>query len=102
MKHAKWIIPAAIVLLAIVPVRAQVTVDVAKITCNQFLTFKVADPRDIAIWLSGYYHGKSGSMVLEPQTLRQNAEKLKTACFNPANAGLPVIQVIEKTLGDKK
>jgi acid stress chaperone HdeB len=89
-------------LVAIAPARAQVTVDVAKITCDQYLTFKVADPRDIAIWLSGYYHGKSGSMVLEPQTLRQNAEKLKSACFNPANAGLPVIQVIEKSLGDKK
>jgi hypothetical protein len=102
MKHTKWIIPAAIVLLAIAPARAQVSVDVAKITCDQFLAFKVADPRDIAIRLSGDYHGKSGSMVLEPQTLRQNAEKLKTACFNPVNAGVPVIQIIERSLVDKK
>ena len=99
---AKLLMLTLLGLLAISPARAQVTVDVAKITCDQYLTFKVADPRDIAIWLSGYYHGKSGSMVLEPQTLRENAEKLKSACFNPANAGVPVIQVIEKTLVDKK
>ena len=99
---AKLLMLTFLGLVAIAPARAQVTVDVAKITCDQFLTFKVADPRDIAIWLSGYYHGKSGGMVLEPQTLRQNAEKLKTACFNPANAGLPVIQIIEKSLIDKK
>jgi len=89
-------------LVVIAPARAQVTVDVGKITCNQYLGFKVADPRDIAIWLSGYYHGKSNDMVLEPQTLRQNADKLKNACFQPGNGDLPVIQVIEKTLLNNK
>ena len=102
MKHAKLIFSAAIMLCAIAPVRAQVTVDVAKITCNQYLGFKVADPRDIAIWLSGFYHGKSGSTVLEPETLKDNAEKLKSACFQPANGDVPVIQIIEKNLAEKK
>ena len=85
-----------VALLAATDARAQVTVDVSKITCDQFLGFSVADPRDIAIWLSGYYHGKQGNAVLEPQTLKQNAEKLKTACFEKANAKLPVMQVIAK------
>ena len=40
--------------------RAQVTIDVSKITCNQLVDREVGDPRDIAIWLSGYYHGKRG------------------------------------------
>jgi hypothetical protein len=43
------------VLLAAPAGRAQVTVDVAKITCTQLLSFSVADPKDIAVWLSGYY-----------------------------------------------
>ena len=99
MKYAELVVLALLTCLAVSPVRAQVTVDVAKITCNQYLSFSVADPRDIAIWLSGYYHGKSGSAVLEPQTLKQNADKLKSACFEPQNANLPVMQVIEKAIG---
>jgi acid stress chaperone HdeB len=83
-------------LLAGPSVHAQVTVDVTKITCEQYLNFAVADPRDIAIWLSGYYHGKRGSSILEPQALKKNAEKLKEACFVRANSKLPITQVIEK------
>ena len=49
--------------------RAQVSVDVAKITCDQFLLFKVADPRDISIWLSGYYHGKRDTTVIDTQKI---------------------------------
>jgi acid stress chaperone HdeB len=83
---------------AILPASAQVTIDVAKITCDQYLGFAAADPRDIAIWLSGYYHGKNGSTVLQVQELKQNADKLKTACFLKENGKLPVMQVIEKLL----
>ena len=89
-------------LLAAPAARAQVTVDISKITCEQYLGFSVADPRDIAIWLSGYYHGKQGTMLFEPQTLKQNAEKLKTACFKRDNAKLPVMQLIEKAFGQAK
>ena len=91
MEHAKLVIPAVMILLAMASARAQVTIDVSKITCNQYLGFKVADPRDIAIWLSGYYHGKIGSTILEPQKLKQNAQKLQSACFQKENADLPVI-----------
>src|SRR4249920_781826 len=34
---------------------AQVTVDVSKITCEQFIVLPKAD--SVAIWLSGYYNG---------------------------------------------
>ncbi len=81
---------------------AQVTVDVAKITCKQYLTFAVADPRDIAIWLSGYLHGQKSNTVLQPEDLRKNADKLKSACFQIDNVDLPIMQVIEKILGEKK
>jgi acid stress chaperone HdeB len=81
---------------------AQVTIDVSKITCDQFTAFAVADPRDIAIWLSGYYHGKNDNPILESQQFKANYEKLKSACFNPENRQLPVLQVIEKLFGKNK
>ena len=81
---------------------AQVAVEVAKITCEQYLAFSVADPRDINIWLSGYYHGKEGSTVFEPHRLRETAEKLKAECLVQANSKLPVMQVMQKVLGSSK
>jgi acid stress chaperone HdeB len=97
MSYAKFALAAVVVLLAD-SVRAQVTIDISRITCNQYLSFTVADPRDIAIWLSGYYHGKRGATALEPQELKRNADRLKDACFLKENMDLPVMQVIDKVL----
>ncbi len=57
---------------------AQVTIDVAKITCGQFLAYRIADPKDIALWLDGYYTGKrGGSTLLETQALKSNYDRLR-------------------------
>ena len=100
MKRTTLIILGTII--AAPAARAQVSVEIAKITCQQYLAFTVADPRDLNIWLSGYYHGKQGSTVFEPQTLKQNAEKLRAACLRKENSDLPVLQVIEKEQGRGK
>lgn len=81
---------------------AQVTIEVSKITCKQYLAFSVGDPRDVNIWLSGYYHGKQGITAFEPQQLKGNAEKLRGACLLSENSNLPVMQVIEKALAPGK
>jgi len=65
-----------ITFLATPSAHAQVSVEVSKITCDQYLTFSVASPRDINIWLSGYYHGKQGSTLFEPNGLK----KMPTSC----------------------
>ena len=69
------------------------------ITCEQYLGFSVADPRDINIWLSGYYHGQQGSTVFEPQRLKEIADKVKAECLLRENTKLPVMQVIKKIQG---
>ena len=83
-----------ITLLATSSAHAQVSVEVSKITCDQYLTFSVASPRDINIWLSGYYHGKQGSTL----RLKEDADKLRAECGKNENLKLPVMQVIEKVL----
>jgi acid stress chaperone HdeB len=77
--------------------RAQVTLDVAKITCEQLRTYKITRPENIAIWLSGYYHGKRGDTTLETQTLIANARKLQTYCGR--NPQTPVMQAVETLFG---
>ena len=88
--------------LAATAAYAQVTVDVSKITCDQYLGFKVADPKDIGIWLSDYYHGKQGSTVMEPQRLKEIAEKVQSQCLVRQNSKLPVMQIVEKVVGTSK
>ena len=55
--------------------QAQVTVDVSKITCDQFTLYKITDPQNIAIWLSGYYHGQRNSTLIDTQQLAVNLDR---------------------------
>jgi acid stress chaperone HdeB len=77
--------------------RAQVTLDVAKITCDQYTSHKITNPQNIAIWLSGYYHGKRGDTTLETQSLVANARKLQTYCGR--NPQTLVMQAVETLFG---
>jgi hypothetical protein len=62
-------------------VRAQVTLDVAKITCEQLRSYRITRPENIAIWLSGYYHGKRGDTTLDTQGLSE-CEKAARLLFS--------------------
>jgi hypothetical protein len=46
----------------------QVTIDVSKITCNQFAQAKVGSPKTTAVWLNGFYHGKMKCTPFGPDT----------------------------------
>jgi acid stress chaperone HdeB len=92
---------AAIVALAATAGHAQVTVDVAKITCGQFLAYSIADPKDIALWLNGYYTGKrGGGTLLDPQALKANYDKIRGYCL--VNQNIPVMQAVETLFADRK
>ncbi len=73
--------------------RAQVTLDVSKITCEQYNAYKITNPQNIAIWVNGYYHGKRGDVTLETQGLVENARKLRDYCRR--NPQTLVIQAVE-------
>jgi acid stress chaperone HdeB len=97
----------AVVLLALMfavaaapAARAQVTLDVSKITCEQYTSHKITNPQNIAIWLSGYYHGKRDDTTLEPQTLIANAKKVRDYCFR--NRQALVMQAVETLFGTER
>jgi len=62
------------------PAQAQVTLDVSKVTCDQFHAYKITNPQNIAIWVNGYYHGKRGDVTLDTQKLVESARKLRDYC----------------------
>jgi acid stress chaperone HdeB len=75
---------------------AQTTIDVAKITCDQLVLMKVADPDQIAIWLSGYYHGTRNNTKVDVEQLKENANKVRSYCLY--NGKGTVMEAIEKLL----
>ena len=80
---------------------AQVTIDVGQITCAQFVKYRVTNPDNIAIWLSGYSHGKQGTTIVAREEFKENIPKLKAACALPENSALPVLQVAAKLFATK-
>jgi HdeA/HdeB family len=62
-------------------VRAQVTVDVSKITCEQFLTSKIAPSKYVALWLSGYYNGQRNNTMLDTGTMDKNVDAVSDYCY---------------------
>lgn len=101
-KKLEFLILCVISLFFAMPLsNAQVTIDIAKVTCAQFVTYRVADPDKIAIWLSGYQHGKRGDVTVETQEFKENVAILKSACMRADNSQQPVMQVVEKLFFSK-
>ena len=53
----------------------QVTIEVSKITCGQFVSGELGSPRTVAAWLSGYYHGKKDSTTIDKQNFEIESER---------------------------
>ncbi len=101
MIRSKLVMAAAI--LAITPcslARAQVTIDVAKITCDQFTLYKITDPQNIALWISGYYHGKRNDTTVDTQDLAAQLRKIKDYCNLKPND--TVMHAVETVFGAAK
>ena len=96
-KQLNLSLAAALILAATVPTRAQVSIDVAKMTCAQFATYKVANPKLIAIWLNGYHHGTRGDTVVDTQQLDADAKRMQDYCIQ--NPDVPLMLVVETVSG---
>ena len=95
------VVPALIFALEAIPTaRAQVTLDIAKITCDQFTGYKIANPQNIAIWLNGYFNGKRNNTVLDTQRMEENTAKLTRYCIS--NPKILVMDAAETLLGAEK
>ena len=74
--------------------KSNITLDLAKVTCDQWAGYKITNPQNIALWLSGYYNGKRGNTVIDTQNLTAEVQKLRDFCIT--NPQLPVMEAVEK------
>jgi HdeA/HdeB family len=78
---------------------AQVTIDVAKITCDQFTLYKVTDPQNIATWLSGYYHSQRNDTTVDTLELATYLQNVEDYCH--LHPQVTVMQAVESMLKPK-
>ena len=76
---------------------AQIMIDVARITCKQFLNDTITVPDNIAYWLGGYYDGQRGNTEFDIDVLKHNVSKLEDYCVH--NQDVTVMNAVETLLG---
>jgi acid stress chaperone HdeB len=88
------VISSAATSMNLSPATAQVTVDITKITCRQFLIGSIVPTKYMAIWFSGYYNGKRGATMIEMSAIEPNADKMELYC------GLHQDEMLTKAIED--
>jgi hypothetical protein len=76
---------------------AQIMLDVARISCKQFLNDTITVPDNIAYWLGGYYDGRRGNTEFDVDVLKHNVSKLEDYCVH--NQDVTVMDAVESLLG---
>ena len=76
---------------------AQVTIDVSKITCNQYVLDQVTDFRTIVAWLDGFYSGRRNNTVVDTRAVERNADKVEEYCRS--HRDMQLMQAVEATQG---
>ncbi len=87
-------------LVAAPPASAQVTLDVSKITCKEFLHDTITVPTNIAYWLSGYYNGKRGSTVFDANALKDDVGEVEDYCLR--NQDVTLMKAVDTLIGAGK
>jgi len=100
LRSKLFLLGSLLAILAVSGAQAQVTMDVSKITCDQFLQHKVGNPRFIAVWLSGFYAGKRNNPVVDIQTMESNADRVSEYC--DWNRKMVLMLAVETTLDPGK
>src|SRR6476660_5666000 len=96
----RLLLTSALLVFVLIPTQAQVTVDVSKITCQQFFMNTITFSQYAVMWLSGYYNGKRNNTIIEPEAMKKNEEKVKLYCFQHRET--TVMDAVKNVLGFDK
>jgi acid stress chaperone HdeB len=108
------------IVFATVSTQAQVSIDVSKITCDEYVHDKIPAPDFISFsavgslsfearamlsrwlianWLSGYYHAKRNNWTVDVESFENNVNKLNNYCYDEKNFKVPIMEAVERVLG---
>ena len=63
-------------------------VDMSKATCKEVAALPPGKTIAVALWVSGYVHGKAGNAMLDSDKAQANAEKVADYCKSNADSTL--------------
>jgi hypothetical protein len=89
---------AGLALIGLQATQAQVTIDITKITCGQFVAGQLTDANTLSKWLSGYVNGERHQTLVNPLSLR--ASDLMTYCIT--HTDMPVLDAARNVIGADK
>ena len=102
--------------------QAQFSMDVSKITCDEFVHDKIPIPSSVSVsfqavgsqqaqpmlsrwlitaWLGGYYNAKRNNRTVDLGTFEDKVNKVTNYCYDEKNWKVPVMKAIEQVLGGK-
>jgi acid stress chaperone HdeB len=96
-----WLVAlaSAFVITAAPNAEAQITLDLAKVTCKQYLFDNLisANAPRVAAWLSGYFNGKRNNTVVDISAFKRNKDVVEDYCR--MNLDVTLIDAATKALG---
>jgi acid stress chaperone HdeB len=96
----RMLLTSALFMFVQIPAQAQVTLDVSKITCEEYLMDTITFSQYVVMWLSGYYNGKRNNTIIEPDAVKKNEEKVSLYCYQHRDA--TVMDAAKNVLGFDK
>jgi hypothetical protein len=85
--------------LALAPVmasavaHAQLTIDMSRITCEQYLAMPPAQSAEFSAWMSGWFNQKNGYVFVDLNAYARNVANVKSWCAsNPAQTVMAGLQ----------
>lgn len=72
---------------------AQVTIDMSRITCAEYLAMAPARSAEFSAWMSGWFNQKSGYVFVDLNAYSRNVANVKSWCAtNPAETVMAGLQ----------
>jgi acid stress chaperone HdeB len=93
---------ASLIASAVTPIVATpataVTIDLATMSCKQFVESKPDDIQMVLTWIDGWYKGDSDDALIDTEVFVANAKKFGAYCAT--NPNVSIVTAAEKILGD--
>jgi len=100
MKSRLLLASALLMLVHIPGLQAQGSLDVSKITCEDYFMDKVTFSQYLMVWLSGYYNGKRNNTIIDPDAIKKNEEKVNLYCYEHRET--TIMDAVKNVLGFDK
>jgi acid stress chaperone HdeB len=72
---------------------AQLTIDMSRVTCAQYLAMSPAQSADFSAWMSGWFNQKNGYVFVDLNAYARNVANVKSWCAsNPTQTVMAGLQ----------